>query len=242
MQCRATRDGDEYVITGEKRWCGNALAADFIMLLARTADPAQGENRSRGLESFLIEKERDRFPKGLTGTPIDKIGYYGITTFHLVFDGLRVPADTLLGARAHACTRAHAATAQGRAFNATMHGLNVARIHTAARAIGLARGALEDSLAYAQERVQFGRPIGDVPGDPLQARRHGDADRGGARADVPGRPALRRRRIDRERSGDGEAVRDRDGGARDQRRRSRSTAATATRRSARSNATGATPA
>jgi len=159
VQCRAVRDGDDYVINGEKRWCGNALAADFIMLLARTAEPAAGENRSRGLESFLIEKERDRFPEGLTGTPIDKIGYHGITTFHLVFDGLRVPADALLGARANEA--AHTPRGAGRAFNATMHGLNVARIHTAARGIGLARGALEDSLAYAQERVQFGRPIGE---------------------------------------------------------------------------------
>jgi alkylation response protein AidB-like acyl-CoA dehydrogenase len=158
VQCRAVRDGDEYVITGEKRWCGNALAADFIMLLARTADPAPGENRSRGLESFLIEKERDAFPEGLTGTPIDKIGYYGITTWHLEFDGLRVPADALLGARANDAT--HTPRAAGRAFNATMHGLNIARIHTAARGVGLARGALEDSTAYAQERVQFGRPIG----------------------------------------------------------------------------------
>jgi alkylation response protein AidB-like acyl-CoA dehydrogenase len=158
VQCRAVRDGDEYVISGEKRWCGNALAADFIMLLARTADPAPGENRSRGLESFLIEKERDTFPDGLTGTPIDKIGYYGITTWHLVFDKLRVSADALLGARAN--DAAHTPRSAGRAFNATMHGLNIARIHTAARGIGLARGALEDSMAYAQDRVQFGRPIG----------------------------------------------------------------------------------
>jgi alkylation response protein AidB-like acyl-CoA dehydrogenase len=91
VQCRAVRDGDEYVITGEKRWCGNALAADFVMLLARTGDPGEGESRGRGLDTFLIEKERDRFPAGLSGTPIDKIGYYGITTYNLVFDGLRVP-------------------------------------------------------------------------------------------------------------------------------------------------------
>jgi alkylation response protein AidB-like acyl-CoA dehydrogenase len=159
VQCRAMRDGDEYVITGEKRWCGNALAADFISLLARTSDPGEGESRGRGLESFLIEKQRDAFPEGLTGTPIDKIGYHGITTFHLTFDHLRVPADALLGARASDAVRAPRAA--GRAFNATMHGLNIARVHTAARAIGLARGALEDSLAYAQEREQFGRPIGE---------------------------------------------------------------------------------
>jgi len=154
VQCRAGREGDEYVISGEKRWCGNALNADFILLLARTQDAGEG-SRARGLESFLIEKERGTFPNGLTGSPIDKIGYHGITTYHLWFDGLRVPADNLLGSRVYEGT----AAPQGRAFNATMHGLNVARIHTAARAIGLARGALEDSLAYAQERVQFGQPI-----------------------------------------------------------------------------------
>ncbi|HEX5479521.1 MAG TPA: acyl-CoA dehydrogenase family protein [Dehalococcoidia bacterium] len=159
VQCRATRDGDEYVISGEKRWTGNALAADFIMLLARTTEPGAGESRGRGLETFLIEKERDAFPEGLRGTPIDKIGYYGITTWNLVFDDLRVPADALLGRRANEAT--HAPQAAGRAFNATLHGLNIARVHTAARGIGLARGALEDSLAYAQERVQFGRPIGE---------------------------------------------------------------------------------
>jgi alkylation response protein AidB-like acyl-CoA dehydrogenase len=156
VQCRATKDGDEYVISGEKRWCGNALNADFIMLLARTDDPGEGP-RARGLESFLIEKGRGSFPKGLTGSVIDKIGYHGITTYHLWFDGLRVPADNVLGSRMYEGTTAP----QGRAFNATMHGLNVARIHTAARAIGLARGALEDSLAYAQGRVQFGRAIAE---------------------------------------------------------------------------------
>jgi alkylation response protein AidB-like acyl-CoA dehydrogenase len=155
VQCRATQDGDEYIVSGEKRWCGNALNADFIMLLARTE--GSGEGRARGLESLLIEKERGSFPKGLTGSVIDKIGYHGITTYHLWFDGLRVPADNVLGARMYEGTT----TPQGRAFNATMHGLNVARIHTAARAIGLARGALEDSLAYAQERVQFGRAIAE---------------------------------------------------------------------------------
>jgi len=156
VQCRATKDGDEYVVSGEKRWCGNALNADFIMLLARTKDSGEGP-RARGLESFLIEKKRGSFPKGLTGSVIDKIGYHGITTYHLWFDGLRVPADNVLGARMYEGTTAP----QGRAFNATMHGLNVARIHTAARAIGLARGALEDSLAYAQDRVQFGRAIAE---------------------------------------------------------------------------------
>jgi alkylation response protein AidB-like acyl-CoA dehydrogenase len=154
VQCRAERSGDEYVVRGEKRWCGNARNADFIVLLAREADPAPGEPKSRGLVSLLIEKERGSFPAGLTGTPIDKIGYHGLTTFHLRFDGLRVPASNRLGGLAEG----HVPKTR-RAFNATLHGLNIARVHTAARAIGLARGAFEDALAYAQQRVQFDRPI-----------------------------------------------------------------------------------
>ncbi len=154
VQCRAERSGDEYVVRGEKRWCGNALKADFILLLAREADPAPGEPKSRGLVSLLIEKERGHFPPGLTGKPIDKIGYFGLTTFQLWFDGLRVPAQNRLGALGEGPVP----RARG-AFNATLHGLNIARIHTAARGIGLARGALEDALAYAATRVQFDRPI-----------------------------------------------------------------------------------
>ena len=154
VQCRAEPAGAAYVVRGEKRWCGNALGADFIVLLAREADPGPGEPKSRGLVSLLIEKERGRFPAGLTGTPIDKIGYHGLTTFHLRFDGLRVPASNRLGGLGEG----HVPKTR-RAFNALQHGLNIARVHTAARAIGLARGALEDALAYAQRRVQFERPI-----------------------------------------------------------------------------------
>jgi alkylation response protein AidB-like acyl-CoA dehydrogenase len=150
VQCRATRDGDDWVVRGEKRWCGNALAGDFIQLLARVRDPEPGEPRSAGLATFVIEKERGSFPEGLRGEPIDKVGYHGMTTFHLWFDGLRVPEDHRVGAGAGG----------GRsAFAAMESGLNVARVHTAARAVGLARGALEDSVAYSLERVQFGQPI-----------------------------------------------------------------------------------
>ncbi|MDX1383058.1 MAG: acyl-CoA dehydrogenase family protein [Thermoanaerobaculia bacterium] len=162
VQCRAELDGDEYVITGDKKWCGNAWAADFIQLLARTGDPPPGGRRSQGLETFLVEKEPDAFPAGLTGRPIDKIGYYGMTTWYLEFRGLRIPKENLLGAgrRSSPSDPAGSRGGRGRAFSATQRGLNVARVHTAARAIGLARGALEDSLAYAQEREQFERPIG----------------------------------------------------------------------------------
>ena len=152
VQCRATRDGDDWVISGEKRWCGNARNADFIQLLARVRNPGPGERRSAGLATFVVEKERGVFPAGLRGEPIDKVGYHGMTTFHLWFDGLRVSdANRVGGGGGGAGERS--------TFAATQSGLNVARVHTAARAVGLARGALEDSIAYSQERVQFERPI-----------------------------------------------------------------------------------
>lgn len=158
IHCRAELDGDEWVVTGDKRWCGNALAADFLTLLARVRDPEPGEPRSAGLATFVIVKERDAFPAGLTGEPIDKIGYFGMTTWNLRFDGLRVPDGHRLGNTPPVGVTANQGAEQS-AFRATQAGLNVARVHTAARAVGLARGALEDSLAYAQERVQFERPI-----------------------------------------------------------------------------------
>jgi alkylation response protein AidB-like acyl-CoA dehydrogenase len=163
IECRATRDGDEWVLNGRKRWCGIAKMADCIVLFARTQTP-DPEKRHLGIETFLVEKERDSFPPGLTGETIDKIGYFGMTTWNLEFDGLRIPAGAILQTRS---TRPRgdgggaAGEGEGRGFHRAVTGLNVARCHTAARAVGLARGALEDSLAYVQERRQFGRPIGD---------------------------------------------------------------------------------
>ena len=159
VQTRAVRDGDEFVINGRKRWTGNAKAADYISLLCRTADPAPGEPRSRGISTIIIEKERDAFPPGLNATLIDKIGYHGFLTWELEFDNFRVPAANLAGARPGRGSMPSGG--EGRAFAATERGLNVARVHTAARAVGLARGALEDTIAYVQERVQFQHPIGD---------------------------------------------------------------------------------
>ena len=155
VECRAERIADDFVLSGEKRWCGNALGADFIMILARTETPGPEDHRAKGIKSFLIEKKPGHFPIGMTGEPIPKIGYHGITSYALHLDGVRVPASNLLGAPSR-----EAREGAGETFNATMQGLAVARVHTAARAVGLARGALEDSLVYVTEREQFGRPIG----------------------------------------------------------------------------------
>jgi alkylation response protein AidB-like acyl-CoA dehydrogenase len=96
VECTPTRTDDGgWVIEGTKRWVGHALAADFLHLLARTRPPREGESRSDGLELFGVPKERGSFPDGVTGTPIDKIGYFGLTMWELHLEGLRLPADAL---------------------------------------------------------------------------------------------------------------------------------------------------
>jgi len=146
IACRARRDGDDWVITGNKYWCTNADGADYIMVLART-DPDVNQ-RHRGITAFIMDKPRGELPAGVSGNPIPKIGYFGWKTFELAFDGARVPHANMLGG-------------EGKGFYVASIGLEVARAHTAARAIGLARGALEDATRYALERVQFGRAIGE---------------------------------------------------------------------------------
>ena len=145
VSCRAVPDGDAWVITGNKYWCAFADGADYIQLLARV----DGDDPEfKGLQTFIIEKERGKLPEGCTGAPIPKIGYFGWNTFELAFDGCRIPRGNIVKGR-------------GDGFRTTVHFLNAARAHTAARSIGLARGALEDAMAYSHERVQFGVPIAD---------------------------------------------------------------------------------
>lgn len=148
ISCRAERDGDEWVITGNKYWCTFADGADYIVLFARTAPPPDGKRRHLGISTFLIDKERGKLPPGVHGSDIPKIGYFGWKTWELAFDGFRLPLSAQIGE-------------EGKAFYALAKGLDEARAHTAARSIGLAQGALEDATAYAQERMQFGKPIGE---------------------------------------------------------------------------------
>lgn len=148
MSTIAERDGDEYVINGKKKWAGYAKESDFIILYAKTNQNTTPAHR--GISSFIVEKPPGTFDReGLSGERIDKIGYHGFETWRLTLDDVRVPVDKLIGDE------------EGKAFYHIMSFFEPARIHTAARAIGLARGALEDSLEYAQEREQFNQPIGD---------------------------------------------------------------------------------
>lgn len=148
ISTRAVRDGDDYILTGNKYWCTFADGADFVTVIARTGNDPDPKRRHTGLSAFMLEKPRGELPAGVQGAPIPKIGYFGWKTWELAFDGVRVPASALMGE-------------EGQAFYMIAHGLERARAHTAARSIGLARGALEDALAYAKERRQFGRPIAE---------------------------------------------------------------------------------
>lgn len=150
VSCRAERHGDHYVLNGEKRWCGWAKAADAILVLARTAP-----GRQEGLDVFLVEKARGEFPDGITGTPIPKIGYHGITSWQLQITDLEVPAANLQ-------VGPNGETGTGFALFADL--INWGRLHTAARAVGAARAALEDATAYAKRRNQFGKPIASFQG------------------------------------------------------------------------------
>ena len=148
ISCRATRDGDDWVISGTKMWCTYADEADYLVLFARTDPNKDPAKPHRGISAFLIDKQRGGFPEGISGTKIRKIGYFGWNTWELSFDNVRVPASAMLGE-------------EGKGFYLAVSGLEVGRAHTAARAIGLARGALEDSITYLRTRRQFGRELAD---------------------------------------------------------------------------------
>ena len=147
IRCKATRAEDGgWVINGTKMWCTFADQADYIILFARTS--TDEDKRHRGISAFLVEKERGSFPEGMSGTAVKKIGYFGWKTWDLAFDDFHLPAEALLGE-------------EDRGFYQAVSGLEVGRAHTAARSIGLAQAALEDSIAYLKQRVQFGHPLAD---------------------------------------------------------------------------------
>ena len=146
MTCVARADGDEWVITGAKTWISNARRSGLIALLCKT-DPT-ATPRHTGISVLLVESPPGSAPPGLTiSRDLPKLGYKGVESCELVFDGCRVPAGAVLGDR------------PGEGFAQMMKGLETGRIQVAARALGVAAAALEDALAYAQTRESFGQPI-----------------------------------------------------------------------------------
>src|SRR5207245_1353981 len=146
IQCRAVRDGDDYVVNGTKMWVTNGLRAGLVVLLCKT-DPS-ADPPHRGISVLFVEKEPgERKGGGLSIPPnIEKMGYHGVETTELVFEDHRVPASNLLGN-------------EGEGFRQVMDGIEVGRVNVAARAVGLATRAFQEAIKYSQERVAFGVPI-----------------------------------------------------------------------------------
>ncbi len=141
MRTTAKRDGDDYVINGSKTWITNARQAGLVALLCKTdplATPAH-----KGISVLLVEKG----PGFTLSRDLPKLGYKGVESCEITFEQMRVPSSALLG------------TEEGAGFAQMMRGLEIGRLQVAARALGVGRAALEDSIGYAQERESFGVPI-----------------------------------------------------------------------------------
>ncbi|TRW88060.1 acyl-CoA dehydrogenase [Mycolicibacterium sp. 018/SC-01/001] len=142
MTTTARPDGADLVITGAKTWISNARRSGLIALLCKT-DPT-ATPKHRGISVVLVENPTP----GLTvSRDLPKLGYKGVESCELSFDDCRVPATAVLGAE------------PGKGFSQMMKGLETGRIQVAARALGVATAALDDALAYAQDRESFGQPI-----------------------------------------------------------------------------------
>ncbi|HET9442922.1 MAG TPA: acyl-CoA dehydrogenase family protein [Acidimicrobiales bacterium] len=159
VKVTATRADGGWVVNGVKTWCTFAARAEVLMLLART-DPDRTKGH-RGLSLFVVPKPRGeshgfelRQDGGgkLEGRPIDTIGYRGMHSYELAFDGWLVPDDALVGGEA----------GLGRGFYLQMEGFENGRLQTAARAVGLMQAAYEAAADYAANRVVFGRPIAEA--------------------------------------------------------------------------------
>src|SRR5271156_2680042 len=141
MTTPATPDGDDLIINGSKTWISNARRSGLIALLCKT-DP-KATPRHKGISILLVEHG-----PGLTvSRDLPKLGYKGVESCELSFDGYRAPRSSILGGAA------------GQGFSQMMKGLETGRIQVASRALGVATAALDDALAYAQQRESFGQPI-----------------------------------------------------------------------------------
>ena len=144
IQTTATRDGDEYVIHGQKTWISRSEHSDLMLLLARTTPRAESAKPTDGMSVFLVDL-RDEVGAAVTIRPIETMINHSTTEVFL--DGLRVPADNLIGE-------------EGKGFRYLLDGLNAERVLIAAECVGDGRFFVERAAEYAREREVFGRPIG----------------------------------------------------------------------------------
>jgi alkylation response protein AidB-like acyl-CoA dehydrogenase len=144
MKTTAKRDGDTWVLNGVKRWITNAGVSEFYTVMAVT----DTDKRSRGISAFVVEKSDE----GVSfGAPEKKLGIKGSPTREVYLDNVHVPADRMIGE-------------EGTGFETAMKTLDHTRVTIAAQAVGVAQGALDYALEYAQERTQFGKQIADFQG------------------------------------------------------------------------------
>jgi acyl-CoA dehydrogenase len=148
LSTTAVRDGDSYIVNGQKVWISRAEHSDLMLLLARTTPKDQTARKTEGLSVFLVDM-REAVGKGLTIKPIRTM--FNHATTELFFDNLKIPASTLVGE-------------EGKGFRYILDGMNSERILIASECIGDARYFTDRSAAYAKERVVFGRPIGQNQG------------------------------------------------------------------------------
>jgi butyryl-CoA dehydrogenase len=144
MRTQAKLDGDHYILNGNKVWITNGGVADLYVVFAKT-DPEAG---SRGVSAFIIEKDTPGFT---TGKKEKKLGIRSSPTTELIFEDCKVPKENLLGE-------------EGQGFKIAMMTLDGGRNGIAAQAVGIAQGALDESVSYAKEREQFGKPIATLQG------------------------------------------------------------------------------
>ncbi|MDX3077536.1 acyl-CoA dehydrogenase family protein [Streptomyces sp. NPDC088354] len=153
IRTKAVRDGDDYVINGQKMWLTNGGTSNLVAVLCRTDEGhPEGAAPHKSMTTFLIEKEPGFGPnpavKGLTVPgKIEKMGYKGVDTTELILEDVRIPSHRVLGGES------------GRGFYQMMDGVEVGRVNVAARGCGVARRAFELGIAYAQQRETFGKPI-----------------------------------------------------------------------------------
>lgn len=148
IKTKAVREGDRYIVSGQKVWTSRALHSDLMLLLARTTPIDKVEKRTHGISTFLVDLREAR-KNGCTIKPIDAMINHNTT--EVFFDNVPIPADSLIGQ-------------EGRGFNYIIDGMNAERCLTAAEAIGNGRYFIEKAVKYANERVVFGRPIGQNQG------------------------------------------------------------------------------
>jgi alkylation response protein AidB-like acyl-CoA dehydrogenase len=150
IKSRAVRDGDEYVLDGQKMWLTNGARAGIIATLVKTDEG--GDTVYKNMTTFLLEKEPGfgQTAPGITiPGKIEKMGYKGVETTEMVMEGARVPASSILGGEG----------GRGRGFYQMMDGIEVGRVNVAARACGISIRAFELAIAYAQQRETFGKPL-----------------------------------------------------------------------------------